>query len=135
VYESVGNETSILFTAPDDAIDWTVVEKPAITNDKPPTTTDKPAITGDKSVETADRKPIGADRKPIGADRILGERALLVIDYIDEHGSIVNGEAQTLLGVKDTAVKRVFKYLLQLGLIEAVGEKRHRVYRRPLGIQ
>jgi hypothetical protein len=44
VYESVGNETSILFTAPDDAIDWTVVEKPAITGDRKSITTDKPPI-------------------------------------------------------------------------------------------
>jgi ATP-dependent DNA helicase RecG len=36
----VGNETSILFTAPDDAIDWTMVEKPSIAGDKPLTTTD-----------------------------------------------------------------------------------------------
>jgi ATP-dependent DNA helicase RecG len=110
VFESIGNTTSIMLMAPDDAIYRPKIEGTPI---------------------SADRTLMNADRVLISSDRKLNERAHLILDYIDAHGGIANSDAQELLGLKDTAVRSVFNQMTQLGLIAALGDKRYRIYSRP----
>jgi hypothetical protein len=49
-----------------------------------------------------------------------------VLDYIEEHGEIANKDARAIFGLKDTAVRSVLNMML-----EAIDEKKIRVYRRP----
>jgi ATP-dependent DNA helicase RecG len=110
VFESLGNTTSIMLMAPQDAI-----YRPK----------------ADKSAVSVDRPLISADRPLISADRKLNERAQLVLNFIDNYGSIANSDARKLFGLKDNAVRNIFNQMMQKGLIEAVGIRKYRTYRRP----
>lgn len=79
---------------------------------------------------TTDRVPIGADRVPIGADGmpINNVQHLKIIEYLRSHESVTNAIAVILLGVKATRAKVILREMVELGLLEARGEKRYRTY-------
>jgi ATP-dependent DNA helicase RecG len=81
--------------------------------------------------ENEDNGDRGGDRTLISADRNLIERAQVILDHIDSNAEIANRNAQELPGLKDNAVRKVFSQMIEAGLIEAEGENRYRVYRRP----
>jgi predicted HTH transcriptional regulator len=112
-----------------EAVSSTQVKIP-ISADNEPISTNRVSIGADKEPIGADKETTSDDRVLIGADRVLIERANAILEYIDKHGSIANSGAQKLLGLKASGVRKAFKPLIQAGLIEPVGEKRHRVYRR-----
>lgn len=67
------------------------------------------------------------DKKPIEkADYLHLQEAILT--YIDEYGSIRNKEARKILNKAESTSKRFLNTMVQEGLLEAIGEKRQRIY-------
>ncbi|MDR2196838.1 MAG: hypothetical protein LBO07_02610 [Coriobacteriales bacterium] len=60
-----------------------------------------------------------------------GEREFLfaIFSYLCERGEINNYRAQTLTGKSADSVKKYFAKLVQIGLLQAVGKNKGRVYR------
>jgi predicted HTH transcriptional regulator len=85
-------------------------------------------INMDKS--PTNRVPICADRTPIGADGIpvSNVQHLKIIEYLRTHESITNTSVVILLGVNETRAKVILREMVELGLLEAQGEKRYRIY-------
>lgn len=85
----------------------------------------------DKVAASAERVTIGSDRVAIGSDRTTMEwRIHAVLDFIDKNNGISNGEARQLLGVASSTASKLFRQMTEDGLIEAIGEKKYRIYRR-----
>lgn len=76
-----------------------------------------------RSEEKADKKPIKADKKPIKADR-----QKMILQYVNEHGSISNMEARELLGFADSTIKRLLKEMVDEGVLMVEGERKTRRY-------
>ena len=70
----------------------------------------------------ADKPPITADKPPINNQHFL------ILEYIKKNGSISNAEACKLLDLKPTRVKEIFREMVEIGKLVAVGEKKKRVY-------
>lgn len=102
----------------------------------------KPIELKKKPIEKADRtkkKPINkADRtekRPIEkADRKVNfyeknkSRIHLVLNYLENKGSITNKEARGLLGLSESSTKRFLKQMVEKGLIKEEGERKYRRY-------
>jgi ATP-dependent DNA helicase RecG len=117
VFESLGDTTSIMLLAPDDAIDRISADKPTISADKPVMTGDKMAINGDKVA--------------INGDKVAISREDAILDFIDNHGGIANRDVRELFDIKYSASRNLLVKMTESGLIVAVGEKKSRFYRRP----
>jgi ATP-dependent DNA helicase RecG len=76
--------------------------------------------------------PINTDKIPINTGRVpKGQRVDVILDFIDAHNGIANKDAQDILGLSDSTVKKLFQEMVIAGQIEAIGNKKSRVYRRP----
>jgi ATP-dependent DNA helicase RecG len=121
VFDSLGDTTSIMLIAPDDA-----VYRPE---------DDKLAINSDKRASVTEKVPVNAGM----TDIFIGltekvpktERKQAVLDFIDAHNGIANSDAQRLLGVSEATVKRLFKEMVAAGRLEAIGDKKGRIYYKP----
>ena len=82
-----------------------------------------------------DKVPIDADKVSINADKTpidyndLSIDEIKIIEYLRLNEFITNSIARQLLNKKDTAVKGLFKKLMQKNIIKAVGERRYRKYK------
>jgi ATP-dependent DNA helicase RecG len=103
IFKPIGKDMSVEFSAPYDAIYHR--------------DTDKTGKNTDKTGKNTDRVPIN-------------EREKTVLDFIDAHGGIANRDAQELLGLGDSSIKKLFQRMSDSFQIEAIGEKKIRVYRR-----
>ncbi|MDL2301500.1 putative DNA binding domain-containing protein [Lachnospiraceae bacterium OttesenSCG-928-D06] len=107
-------------------------DKKPIKADKKPIQTDKKPIKTDKKPIKADKKPIQTDKKPIKADKkpIQMDREQMILEYIQENGSISNKEAREILGLAESTVKRLLKQMVDNEELYVRGEKRTRKYYR-----
>jgi ATP-dependent DNA helicase RecG len=103
LFKPIGQDMSVEFFAPDDAIYRRNVSKLS--------------ITADKSTKSADKVP-------------KEERVQTILDFIDVHGGIANKDAQELLGLGETSIKKLFHEMLDAAQIEAIGDRKARIYRR-----
>jgi len=94
----------------------------------------------DESVRITEKHPSIPDKPSLIPDIIpdiftdklsISEREFLVaiFSYLCEHGEINNYRAQTLTGKSADSVKKYFAKLVQIGLLQAVGKNKARVYR------
>ena len=58
-------------------------------------------------------------------------RESIIIAYIQEHGYIKNSDGQTLLGLSESSIVKLFASMVKKGLIVSRGERKARVYILP----
>lgn len=56
------------------------------------------------------------------------DRKSSIIKYIEKHGFISNKEARELLGLADSTTKRIFRDMVDEGLLILEGERKNRRY-------
>jgi Fic family protein len=87
----------------------------------------------DKDRDTTGMATILTDKIPdIFTDKLTkSEKEFLfaIYHYLCEHGEINNYRAQTLTGKSSHSVKKYFAKLVEIGLLQAVGENKGRFYR------
>jgi ATP-dependent DNA helicase RecG len=92
----------------------------------------RPAHEGEVLDENNGLPPITADKPPITADKPpIEKRADVVLEFIGIHGKITNGEARRLLGIGETVAKELLRGMVRLKQVQAVGDKKGRVYVLP----
>jgi ATP-dependent DNA helicase RecG len=139
LFKPIGKDMSVEFFAPDDAVYLRNTDKPERNTDKPEGNTDKPEKNTDKPEESADNAEKSADKPEESADNAkksadkvpIDEREKAILDFIDMHGGIANKDAQELLGLGDSSIRKLFQKMTNSFQIEAIGDKKTRVYRRP----
>ena len=52
----------------------------------------------------------------------------MILQYVNEHGSISNMEARELLGFADSTIKRLLKEMVDEGVLMVEGERKTRRY-------
>jgi Fic family protein len=94
---------------------------------------DNRAKTTGKDRNTTDMATVLTDKIPdIFTDKLTkSEKEFLfaIYHYLCEHGEINNYRAQTLTGKSADSVKKYFARLVEIGLLQAIGENKGRVYR------